>query len=203
MKRKSSLLRSLTRRTLTLGFAALVVLALGGNANAGDREIRYRDRISGTAAPSSFDVNGDGIPGHYVTFAGRSNLGLVNGGMLVEYDFPNVGPDPACSAGTLGVPILASAGSRALTLTGGQLFMRDDHATALFCLEPTTGAFTMSLKGTIEGGMGSFEGASGTYAYEGSGRVLLQDASPAMLPFGPFEIRTEGTIVVPRRSFGH
>lgn len=196
-------------RTLASSLAAVILLSSVGDAKAQQRELKYRERISGTAAPSSFDINGDGIPAHYVTFAGWSTLGLVNGGLLVEYDFPNLGPDPACSGGTLRLPILASASNRALTvralaLPGGQVFMRDDASTALFCLDPGTGSFTMSLQGNFIGGMGMLEGASGDYAYQGSGQVLLQDfvgeGDPVPLPFGGFTLETEGMLVLPTGS---
>ena len=189
------------------GFAAAVVFASVGVVQA--EEIPYGERISGAAAPSSFDGNGDGIPAHYVTFAGWSTMGMVNGALLVEYDFPNIAPDAACAGGTLRVPILASAGNRALTiralgLEGGQLFMRDNHEAALFCLDPATGAFTMSFQGSFEGGLGVLEGASGEYSYEGRGQVLLQDfadeSDPVALPFGGFTLETTGTITLPSRS---
>ena len=187
--------------------AAILLFSIG-SASAQQREIQYRERISGTAAPSSFDVNGDGVPAHYATFAGWSTLGMVNGGLLVEYDFLNLAPDAACPAGTLKVPILASVSNRALTvralaLAGGQVFMRDDASTALVCLDPATGAFTMTLEGVFEGGLGLFEGASGDYSYEGSGRVLIQDFTddedPVPLPFGGFTQETEGAIILPAR----
>jgi hypothetical protein len=180
------------------GLAAVVVLSSGGNAQAKERKHPYRELISGSAAPSSFDFNGDGVRGHYVTFTGRSNLGPVHGGILVEYDFAGgLVPDPACPAGTLKLQILASAGNRALTGTGEMILMEDDAASALFCLNPGTGEFTMSLKGMITGGLGRFTGATGAYAYKGSGKVQLQDSTG--MPFGGFVLETEGTIVLPKR----
>lgn len=189
----------LIRKPAACGLA-LCLLAFTAQADAQKREIQYRDRISGAAAPAAFDASGDGVPGHYVTFDGWSTLGIVNGALLVEYDFPNLAPDLACPAGTLRVPILASAGNRALTvralgLEGGQILMRDSHEEALFCLDPAKGSFTMSLTGVIVGGFGIFEGASGEYSYEGHGQVLLQDTN--MLPFGGFTLETRGVIVLP------
>lgn len=189
--------------TLAIGGAALTVLCGLGVG----QEISYRDRISGTAAPSAFDINGDGVPAHSVTFAGWSTLGMVNGGLLVEYDFLNIAPDARCPGGELGVPILASASNRALTiraigLEGGQVFLRDDLASALFCLNPAVGSFTMSFKGQFAGGLGVLQGATGEYSYEGSGQVLLQDFAdendPVPLPFGGFTIETKGVISLPR-----
>ncbi len=174
-----------------------VVFVLLGSAKAQEMNHQYRERISGSAAPSSFDINGDGVfKGHYVTFAGESTVGPVHGAIMVEYDLPNLGPDPACPAGTLKLPILVSAGNRALTGTQGQVFMRDDAASALFCLDPNTGAFTMSLKGAFIGGMGRFAGATGTYEYKGSGNVLLADRSG--LPFGGFVLKTQGKLILPK-----
>lgn len=192
-------------QVVKLSFAAVVLLVFAGAVQA--QEIPYRERIAGAAAPSAFDGNGDGIPAHYVTFAGWSTMGMVNGALLVEYDFPNIAPDARCPGG-LRVPILASAGNRALTVRalaveGGQFFMRDDHESALFCLDPATGGFTMSLRGRFEGGLGIFEGASGEYSYEGRGQVLLQDftgeGDPVALPFGGFTLETTGTLSLPRR----
>jgi len=185
------------RKTWGASLAAVIVIAAGGSAQAGQGDHRYRDRVSGTAAPSSFDSNGDGVRGHYVTFAGRSNLGLVHGGIMVEYDFLAVAPDPACPAPMLKLPVLVSAGTRALTVTGGLIYMQDDAASALFCLDPTTGEVNMSLKGIITGGLGKFEGATGDYEYKGPGNVLLIDN--AGMPFGAFELETKGTIVLPNR----
>ena len=191
---------------LKIGVALYLVILLLVTAGAADaqrpnrKRIEYRERISGSAAPSAFDVNGDGSPAHSVTFAGWSTLGLVNGGFLVEYDFGSLAPDAACPGTTLKVPILASASNRALTvralgLPAGQVFLRDDHANALFCLNPATGSFTMSVEGQFAGGIGILEGATGEYSYEGSGQVLLQDV--AGLPFGGFTIETIGTIILP------
>lgn len=178
------------RNTVVLSFAVVSVL-LGG-AQAEERE--YNDEISGTAAPSSFDFNGDFVPAHYVTFSGLSSLGPVHGAYLVEYDFLALAPDPACPAGTLKLPIIVSSSIRA-TQQGGQVFLQDDTASALFCLNPDVGSFTMSLKGAFIGGMGEFAGATGTYEYQGSGQVLLSDSK--MLPFGGFVLKTVGKLNVP------
>jgi hypothetical protein len=191
------------RKILVSSLAALFALLSGGSAKAEGREIPYRELISGSAAPSAFVVNREdpqagAVNGHYVTFAGRSNLGPVHGGILVGYDFPAAGPDPACPAGTIRFPILVSASNRALTGTDGQIFMQDDAASGLFCLDTTTSTFTMSLKGTFTGGMGAFAGATGTYEYKGSGKVLLMDAHN--LPFGGFVLETKGTLILPGRS---
>ena len=128
-----------------------------------------------------------------MAFSGLSNLGPVHGGFLVEYDFPALGPDPACPVGTLKLPIIVSSSNRALTLLHGQIFLQDDAASARFCLNPGTGEFTMSLKGIFTGGLGKFSGAKGTYEYEGSGTVLLSDSR--MLPFGGFVVKTVGKLM--------
>ncbi len=198
------MIRSVFKPT-AFGFTALLLSFGVGGMDA--QTIQYRERISGTAAPSAFDINGDGIPAHYVTFAGWSTLGMVNGGLLVEYDFPNLAPDAACPGGTWRLPILASASNRALTIRalaveGGQFFMRDDHEAALFCLDRDRGSFTMSIQGIFQGGLGVFEGAHGQYTYEGSGQVLLQDftgdGDPVPLPFGGFTLETKGEMTIPR-----
>ena len=191
-------------RAATVILAAIFVLLSGASASAQEREIVYRDRVSGVAAPTAFDINGDGVPGHYITYDGWSTLGIVNGGLLVEYDFAATpAPDPGCPPNMVRIPILASAGNRALTVRGlgtpgGQVYVRDDHESGLFCVDPTTGAVWMSLKGTFEGGLGILEGASGEYSYEGVGRVMLLDSS--MLPFGAFTLETSGTMVLPPGS---
>ena len=178
------------RKTLVSSLA--IAFFLLGSAQAGER--RYRDEISGTGAPSSFDFNGDGVNALYITFSGLSSLGPVHGGFVVDYDFPNLGPDPSCTGGTLKLPILASSSNRALTL-GGQLFLQDDIANSLFCLNPATGAFKMSLKGAFTGGLGRFKGATGTYEYEGEGNVLLVDTNG--MPFGGFVVKTKGKLMLP------
>jgi hypothetical protein len=188
-------------KTCGLILAALSVLTAGGNANAQRHEIRYQDRFSGAAALSSFDGNGDGVPGYYVTFDGWSTLGLINGAIMVEYDFANIAPDANCPTGMVRLPILVSAGNRALTvralaLEAGQVFMRDDTESSFFCLNAETGAVWMSIKGKFEGGLGVLEGATGDYVYEGSAQVLLQDA--AGLPFGVFTLETKGTMNLPK-----
>ncbi len=182
--------------SILLSSLAAIVMSSGAAGRASERHLAYRELISGSAAPSSFDINDDDVNAHYVTFAGLSNFGPVHGGILVEYDFLRVGPDPACPTGTLRLPIVVSSGNRALTGTHGQLFMRDDAASGLFCLDLTTGAFTMSLKGTFIGGMGRFAGATGTYEYKGSGNVLLVDS--AGMPFGGFVLETSGRLTLPR-----
>jgi hypothetical protein len=192
----------LARTVWLCGLAAALVLSSTASAAAGGRHhgtFRYHERISGGAAPSSFDYNQDGLGGHYVVFAGSSNLGPVHGVMMVEYDLPNAGPDAACPDAMLRVPIVVSAGNRALTRTGAQLFMHDDADSGLFCLDPTTGAFTMSLEGAFTGGIGRLAGATGTYEYEGSGQVLLQDNFGAGSPFGGFVLETRGEFTLPSR----
>ena len=159
-------------------------------------ERKYRDQISGTAAPSSFEIKGK--KAHYVTFSGLSILGPIHGGLLVLYDLGAAAPNPACTGHTtIRIPILLSSSTRAMTLLDGQIFMRDDVTSALFCLDPATGAFTMSLKGTFVGGMGKLAGATGAYEYKGSNQVLLQDDFGA--PFGGFSLETEGTLILPDR----
>jgi hypothetical protein len=173
------------------GLAAVFVIV--GSLQAEER--RYSDQVSGTGAPSSFDANGDGVNGLYVTFAGRSNFGPVHGGIMVDYNFRAAAPHFSCPVGTVKLPVVASAGTRAITYTDGQLFMRDDAANALFCLNLVTGAFTMSIKGTVTGGLGRFAGAKGSYEYKGVGNVLLNDHTG--MPFGGFVVETEGKITVP------
>jgi hypothetical protein len=149
MTRKLSLRTDATLRRKMLGasLAAGLVLA-GASVIAGARQHRYHELISGSAAPSSFDSNGDGSPGHYVTFVERSSLGPVHGALMVEYDFAHAMPDAACPAERpVKTPVVVSSGNRALTGTEGQIFMQDDAATALVCLDPLTGAFNMSLRG--------------------------------------------------------
>ncbi len=174
-----------------------VILALGcmlvGSGYAQER--RYRDQIMGTAAPSVFDTNGDGVPAHYVTFSGTSNYGPVHGAFLVEYDFLKVAPHADCAAGTVKIPIVVSASTRAITVQDSQLFLKDDSESARFCLNPNTGSFTMSLKGSFTGGTGRFQGAGGTYEYRGGGQVLVTDK--AGLPFGGFSVTTEGVVRLP------
>ena len=174
----------------------IVALALVVCSGVQAQERNYRDSISGAAAPSSFDHNGDGVYAHHVTFSGLSNIGPVHGAFLVEYDFLATEPNPACPAGQVKVPILVSASTRATQMQEGQLLLRDDAAGALFCLNPATGAFTMELKGNFVGGLGRFAGATGTYEYKGSGQVLLQDHKG--MPFGGFTVKTEGKLILPK-----
>ena len=178
------------RRKLVI---ALAVCVLAGSADAQER--RYRDQIMGTAAPSVFDTNGDGVPAHYVTFQGTSNYGPVHGAFLVEYDFLKMAPHADCPAGTVKVPIVVSASTRAVTVQDSQLFLKDESESARFCLNAQTGSFTMSLKGAFAGGTGRFQGAGGTYQYRGGGQVLVMDK--AGLPFGGFSVSKEGGVVLP------
>jgi hypothetical protein len=173
--------------------AGLVLVAAAAQAE----EKRYHDKISGAAAPSSFDINGDGGKAHYVTFTGQSSLGPVYGTVLVEYDFPAAAPNPACPTGTVKLPILVSAGNRAVSGAEGALFLRDDAASALFCLNLVTGAFTMRIKGIFTGGLGKYAGATGTYEYRGGGQVQLLDK--AGVPYGGFLVETEGRLALPDR----
>lgn len=177
--------------------AKMMALALMICSAAAADEWHYHDTISGAAAPSSFDVNGDGLRGHHVTFTGMSSLGAVHGALMVEYDFPNTAPNPACPSGQVKIPIIVSAGTRATRSQAGQVFMLDDAASALFCLNPANGSFTMELKGKFVGGMGMFAGASGEYSYKGSGQVVLMDKIG--MPFGGFTLTTQGKLIVPSK----
>lgn len=181
-------------KKMTIVAACSAITLMLHTAHAQERN--YWDEISGTAVPSSFDFNGDGVKAHYVTFSGLSTLGPVHGGFLVEYDFQSVAPHPDCPPTTVLLPIIVSASNRAVTLPHGQIYLRDDATSARFCLHPDTGAFTMSLKGVFTGGMGKYAGASGTYQYKGSGNVLLLDKSG--MPFGGFTLRTEGKLIIPK-----
>ena len=192
---------AITWKILASSLTAVFVLATAGSANAQERKYPYHELISGSAAPSSFDYDGDGVKGHYVTFAGRSNWGPVHGAYLVEYNFQALAPDSACPAGTFRAPIVVSASSHALTGTEGQIFMKDDAPSGLFCLDLNTLAFTMSLKGEFVGGMGKFAGATGAYEYKGSGQVLLLDSN--QMPFGGFVLETKGTISLPNLHHNH
>jgi hypothetical protein len=179
----------------SLAAAAVLAMASGASGNERARTYAYHEVIAGAAAPSSFDLNGDGVKGHYVTFAGRTSLGMAHGAILVEYDFLNAGLDASCSSGTIRIPVLASSGNRTVTRSESQIFMRDDPASALLCLDPVSGAFTMSLKGVFAGGLGKYAGATGTYEYKGSGNVLLTDSTG--MPLGGFVLETRGRIRLP------
>jgi hypothetical protein len=176
--------------------SSTVALCLVLMSDAQAQERHYVETISGSGAPSSFDYDGDGVKGHYITFSGLTNFGRVHGGYLIEYDFLGAAPDAACPTGEVKLPVVVSSSNRAMLLQDGQIFMRDHAPSALYCLNPITGAFTMSVKGEFIGGLGTFAGATGSYAYKGSGRVLLQDSTG--MPFGGFTLTTKGKIVLPR-----
>jgi hypothetical protein len=173
-----------------------VALGLVLMSDAQAQERLYVETISGSGAPSSFDADGDGMKGQYITFSGLSNFGPVHGGYLIEYDFLRAAPDAACPIGELKLPVVVSSSNRAMLLQDGQLFMHDHALSALYCFNPGTGAFTMSVTGDFVGGLGRFANATGSYEYKGSGRVLLWDS--AGMPFGGFTLRTKGKIVLPK-----
>lgn len=183
-----------------------VALGLGLLSTAQAQERHYGDSISGSGAPSSFEVEVDNGPtdpnavlrAHYITFSGLSNFGPVHGGYLIAYDLAKAVPDPAACPGSqvLRLPVVVSTSNRAMLLQDGQLFMRDHAASALYCLDLAKSEFTMVVTGDFVGGLGKFEGATGRYEYKGSGRLLAFDRTG--LPFGGFELRTRGKVTLPK-----
>jgi hypothetical protein len=176
------------RATIIIGASAFFGIVSLAEA----KDIPYKDRVSGTAAPTLFNASA-GAPASAGTLDGQSNRGEVSGGFILELGAPAL--DPACPAtDPIKIPLVAASGARGFRSSGDQVFLQDDPADSFYCLNPATGAFNIHTEGNFIGGTGKFAGASGEYEVNGTGQILLSDS--VGLSFVAFTFETKGKITV-------
>ena len=132
---------------------AMGLVLVGTTGRAAAKDIKYKDRVAGTVAPTPFDFNSDGVTGGSGTLDGRSNRGPVNGGFVAEFDLLALAPDPACPIGTLKLPLVVASGARGFIGTDDQVFLMDTPAASLFCLNADTGVLSIHTEGNFTGGV--------------------------------------------------
>jgi hypothetical protein len=138
------------------------------------KDIPYKDRVSGTAAPTLFNASA-GVPASTGTLNGRSNRGEVSGGFILEIGAPAVDLVACPATNPVKIPLVAASGARGCRSNGDQVFLRDNPADSFYCLNPTMGTFNAHTKGNFIGGTGKFAGAGGEYEVNGTGQILLTD----------------------------
>jgi hypothetical protein len=178
-------------------FVIGVVLGVGLVVAAGSVEARERSlhaRFAGTATNKD-DFSFAGTPAFYNTFAGKSTLGQYTGQLVVELQ-----PDGnSCTAagGGSGVEYVFVGEEVVLSFAakGEQLFLHlSPGVTSYGCLDPATGVFTGRTTFDVNGGIGRFDGASGTVIKTWQAIFLALPASPGKGAFGSFTGTFDGTI---------
>ena len=178
----------------TRSIVGTVVLFVGGIFLANGAALadgkRYWDKVSGAIADgsTSMDLNGDGVPAGYAAIVGRSNLGRVDGWLILELDPLNPG---VCDDGSVQFPVVNGTGVR--RIRGGSLLYLQDNS-GFVCLDPTTGATTSQTEGVFSGGTGRFAGAGGAYRTRGTGNLLMSDG---VASFVAFTFSTRGAVTTP------
>ncbi len=93
---------------------------------------------------------------------------------------------PDCPVGTGELPLLVNRLTLAQGSTGDQIVGQIDSAVT--CVDPDTGTFTMSGSARITGGTGQFAGATGNFDLDLTGAALASSGNRVFIRLsGPFK----------------
>src|SRR5262245_8928936 len=95
-------------KSLVITVGMIVTVAVGPVQAKGHP---FKGKFSGSVLPSSFDINGDGVPAAEATIAGESSLGHFRAQPVA--DIPFVGPG-VCDSGNPGILFEGGAGSEGI-----------------------------------------------------------------------------------------
>jgi len=165
---------------LPLVIAICVGVILSGAAQSG--EIKYNQRFTGVGYSTSIDTNDDGLFASAFTFQSKGSPGKATTQSVGEFKpmLPGAGCDLQSE--------LVQQSFVSTFNDGSMLF----HVTtaAQTCITFLPFSFTGHLEGTITGGTGRFEGATGTWTTEFEAWAVGETVSAAIGT-------TKGTIIVP------
>ena len=178
MKRNVCAVTVLTALALVLGVAQAQV-----------QPVQYS--YSGTSVPTAIDSNGDGILAGEVLASANGTGGKLTFRALEELGAP-IGPTARCPAPLVEFPH-RTAVSTATTEDGSMYFER--LVAGHLCVNTSTGAFSFEITYEIFGGTGRFEGATGSIATKGTGRIIF--AVPGKALYSVLAGTSTGSIAKP------
>jgi len=177
---------------LVLGLAMGLVMAVT-IGSAGAEERAFTQKFSGSFLTTQIDTNGDGVKARFGLAAGKSSdLGTILFQIVTELS--PLSSATTCPTGNLESEFVGGHGIIRENKKGSLLFIEAGPG-GQYCLDPTTDTFTFSGSGSITGGTGEFEGATGSIEVEGSGTIMVSD--PADNEFGSQVGQVTGTLNVP------
>lgn len=176
-----------------VGGAVGLIMVLGLILAVRNTEARHRQRkfrgelkesfsgsvlISGT----SIDTDEDGVKASLGLFKGKSTLGTVTIEPITEFSpVPKVSTT-ICNSGLLQFDLVMGRVVTRIESSGDLVFSRFTSGTS--CVDPATGTVSVSLEGSIMGGTGRFDGATGSVEVNGTVTTLVSDPAPALHGFG-------------------
>lgn len=188
------------RKKLAVGLAIVLGIVLAvGKTEARHRQRRGEHRFTETLSGSTLqngtliDTDGDGRTANFTIWSGENNLlGPITYHSVSEYisvDFctcPN-GNDGFCSE------LIMGSWVRNVERSGDLLY--GDLSSGTACFDFTTGLASLSAKGTITGGTGRLEGATGIIETSATVIRLIRDSEGHGFAAGT--ARSTGTINIP------
>ena len=177
------------KRYFTISIALALLLA-GGLGRAEAKSRHFIDHYAGTGVNGVIDTNGDGMTASVNTGIANTNLGRFLFQSEAEF-LPALVTNVTCPAGTAEFPLLQLHSVLTDQKTGEQLFLTYTSGTG--CVDFTTLTITGHEQGTFSGGTGRFVHATGTFAEDDTGSILVFDL-PAFHDFGNITGTLTGTI---------
>ena len=148
----------------------ILALLSAGVASAAEP---LRGTFSGSSAVSSFDVDGDGLPGFTGAVGGRGTFGPWTGTTVSETG------DVTGLCGPTSIVLEYHTWSTVQRFRNGDLiyYALEADETSSLCFDFVSGDFTFEIYAAITGGTGRFLGANGQIVLTGTGKSLLVDVA--------------------------
>lgn len=167
-----------------------LVLGLGTAGLQAQQPVPVWMTFSGSNLSTQINLQAGTAPAGDITLAGHSSLGVFT----LHY----LGANAAAPSGSCGGPNLLNFPNG----PGGGVFRFQDGSLLITkltggsaCLDPATGAVTLTVTDQITGGTGIFKNATGTLKYSIAVRVVVTDAMMAPV-FVAVDGEGAGTIVL-------
>lgn len=160
-----------------------------GKAPAGETPFTGAGTASCVSTP--IDTNEDGVGAFFCPFEQGSNLGPINGQVVLE--FAPLSAPVTCPEGNLELTLVVGNGFKRLTDSGDLIYFK--YASGTTCIDLSTGSAIFSLVADITGGTGQFANATGSYDESAAGTIFIAD--PALRSFIVVTYELVGTIIIP------
>ena len=179
---------------LALGITGGLMLTVAtGWAADNPKEKKINSTFACSAVPSTFDSNGDGIPGSLFQCIGKGSGGPFTSQGVNDLRAPLAAPG-TCPQGSTEYPYEVTFDVVTNSNTFDQLITGDGEP-GVFCLNPDGFTFTFDVTVFIFRGTGKLDGAQGTIHSKGTGSIVTCD--PAGRCLSQYSGTSEGTLILP------
>jgi hypothetical protein len=191
-------------RCLTVGIVIVLLWASAGISakvkSKKDTTTQVMCSFSATFAQgveTHIDTNGDQLSALLDQAIMNCNIGRFFITGAAEYQAPLSTPE-TCPAGTLELQLQQARGVGIEEETGDQLFVEYGINGLTLCANQSDGTITSTGGGTYAGGTGQFEGVSGSFTVQATGKYLVTGMKEGVFgAFGQYTGTSKGEFTLP------